>query len=156
MNPERFKTIKITAMRMAGEIEWFGFAGPSGAGRRMASSAEIAANPSFIEGVRSALGTVFTLLERSGAAASVVGHQEVELEAAGLVASAVKHVLLVMEGAVPPTAGEASSVRVFHAWPLITKFRTIRAPVIQAAPGVWVPSMEEQLQGAKPRKASDQ
>ena len=139
MNPARLAAIEAAAHDLAGRIEWIdvdrspGDMSPTG----FRAAFDIAlADPDFAEEVHSVLTNLFAWLRRNPAAWEMIGHQEVELEAVGMLQAAVKKAL---QSCGPD---EQSLLRDKM---LTIKFHGIRAAFTQARPGQWVPSIADQV-----------
>jgi hypothetical protein len=136
MTRERFEQIKALATDMASEIEWADFpliAAEAGGREFRELLSCMAMDPNVHMLIGSVLGGMFRTLEPCFG--SLPDHQEPELQAAGLVQSALKSVLIAIQPAVAVLCREN---------PLRAKFRRLVDPVIQAPPTVRVPSMEVQ------------
>lgn len=137
MTSERFEQIKAVAMQMAADIEWADFptVAPEAGGAELRELlTNMAADSDVHVATREILKLLFGQLE--GKLEQISGHQEDELEAAGMVQSSLKQVLLSINPAMAMITRE-------HL--LRTKFRRFPGPVMQAPRNAWVPSLGEQL-----------
>lgn len=133
---ERFEAIKLTARRMAGEVEecWFPDA-PPGSREVIASYlTRMIGSPRGQAQLQGQLEQVFASIDPLIESRPAI--QEVEQEAAGLVQAAIKACLYEWRP-------DALSLRIL-AHPLATKFKGIPEAMMQAPVGVRVPSLQAQ------------
>lgn len=136
MTPERLQEIERAADAMLGQVEWCDFPLVPEPTATLLNAALAAAMESadFSALARRDLRTRFGVLR--DIAGRLPDHQEVDLQAAGLVQSAVKAAFRGLD----PAFGAAVADQ-----PVRTKFRRLIHPVVQAPPNVRVPSMRAQL-----------
>ena len=143
MNKQRLREIQTIARELVGEIEWVGLFGFDDASFRRQVRDRLQ-QPAFVLVVHDKLDLLFALLERDEQD-RWVGHQEPELEAAGMVNAALKRVLMDVS---------PSSAFLLRYFALTAKFKRIPLPTTQAPPNVWVPGMREQLAAANSKEAT--
>jgi glycyl-tRNA synthetase beta subunit len=133
MTQERFEQICATASEMAAEIEWAEFPALTSNHTELREiTASLAADPECQLVLRDLLRQMSERIR--WLVDALPGRQEVELEAAGLVQSAFKAVLLQLSD----LAG------VIRPLQMLTKFRRLPEPVLQAPVNARVPSIAEQ------------
>lgn len=139
---QRLADVERLAIEMAGEIEWAGIFGARGpeADEVERTLAKVLRFEPFQAALVQNLKLTFELLRESpGVLAGYVGHQELELEAAGICQSVLKKTLGV--------AGGDATRQMLRSLALTCKFKRLPLPVTQAPPDVRVPSMRQQLGG---------
>jgi hypothetical protein len=154
MDAERWAAVKRAATEMVDEIEWADFPLETDTGRELYT--EMVRDPDVLFVVREALPHMLAQIEQKGLT-EITGHQEVDLEAGGILLSIIKRVMcLIVEGkgAPPGTPVNAVIAAAFRRMQLRVKFRRLPMGSMQAPPTVWVPSMRDQLAGRQPFMAT--
>lgn len=137
MTLEQLNAIQTIAEELLGEIEWMDL--PESPARFRGWITEFLGMSSFIDVARSYLVLIFISLRSNPNC--IIGHQDPELAAVGLVQTAVKRTLVSV--VVSSTIQEK-----VYALPLLIKFRRWPHPFVQAATNERVPSMAEQMSRA--------
>jgi hypothetical protein len=136
---ERIRRIERAASELLGEVEWFDVAPCETELRSM--SAALLQDAQFLEDVRAVMRVIFERIRTDPALVAwhrrYVGHQEIELEAVGVLQSSIVKAL--------QTASPACEQ--FFRSPLVLKVRRFPHHFMQAPVGSWVPSMAEQMGG---------